>query len=83
MRLDEIKKENLPSVETLTPSEIAKHHKVPLRQIISQMKKGIRVEYEHAKDYKTAREIALDHLKELPDYYTRLAKMEKQGKKNG
>jgi len=38
---------------------------------------GIRVEMEHTKNARLAKEIAMDHLKEIPDYYTRLAKMEK------
>lgn len=46
-----------------------------------ELKKGIEVEYEHTSDRDTAKRIALDHLAEIPDYYTRLAKMEKQGKK--
>lgn len=33
---------------------------------------GIAVEMEHTNDRKKSREIALDHLKETPDYYTRL-----------
>ena len=38
---------------------------------------GMGVEMEHTDDPKVALEIAMDHLKELPDYYTRLDKMEK------
>jgi hypothetical protein len=37
---------------------------------------GIEVELEHTPDEETAKRIALDHLAELPDYYTRLRKME-------
>jgi len=44
-----------------------------------QIVKGIEVEMEHTKDPKVALEIAMDHLKELPDYYTRLDAMEKEG----
>jgi hypothetical protein len=47
-----------------------------------QLKLGIEIEKEHSKvvkgDMKKIRQIALDHLKELPDYYTRLKKMEKE-----
>lgn len=42
---------------------------------------GIKVEMEHTPDPALAKKIALDHLAELPDYYTRLAKMEREGKK--
>jgi hypothetical protein len=42
-----------------------------------QLKKGIEVEKEHTESEEEAKKIALDHLAEIPDYYTRLAKMEK------
>lgn len=52
----------------------------PLPQFDSeQILKGIEVELEHTKDPKVALEIAMDHLMELPDYYTRLEAMEQQG----
>lgn len=37
---------------------------------------GIKVEMEHTKNKAIAKRIALDHLAELKDYYTRLKKME-------
>jgi hypothetical protein len=43
-----------------------------------QLEKGIEVELEHTEDRSLAREIAMDHLKEIPDYYDRLEKMEKE-----
>jgi hypothetical protein len=60
-----------------------------------QLKMGIAVEREHGdhdrttdlfkqKDSKNTKQfakIAKAHLKEIPDYYTRLAKMEKEGKR--
>ncbi|NIQ07559.1 MAG: hypothetical protein GWO20_18125 [Candidatus Korarchaeota archaeon] len=42
---------------------------------------GIEVEYEHTSNKELSERIALDHLAELPDYYTRLKKMEEEGKK--
>lgn len=42
---------------------------------------GVKVEQEHTKDKATALEIAMDHLAEIPDYYTRLLKMEDAAKK--
>lgn len=42
-----------------------------------QLKVGTRVEMEHTSDRAVAREIAMDHLTESPDYYRALAKMEK------
>lgn len=50
-----------------------------------QLKKGIAVEMEHTGDLPehealaVAEKIARDHLKELPDYYDKLEKMEKRG----
>lgn len=44
-----------------------------------QILKGIEVEMEHTDDPRVALEIAMDHLEELPDYYTRLDTMEKEG----
>ena len=62
--------------KTLTPHELANLHDVPVKDIINQLRKGIKVELEHTSDKSLAKEIALDHLKELPDYYTKLHKME-------
>lgn len=45
---------------------------------LQQLIMGIEVELEHTKDKMTALEIATDHLEEIPDYYTRLLKMEKE-----
>jgi len=39
---------------------------------------GVKVEMEHTKDKKLAKEIALDHLAELPNYYSKLQKIEPQ-----
>lgn len=62
--------------KTLDINEIAKKHKVSVETIEKQLSKGIKVELEHTSSKDVAREIALDHLGELPDYYTRLAKAE-------
>lgn len=64
--------------KTLTPEAIANKHKVSIDVILSQLEKGIKVEMEHTSKESVAREIALDHLMELPDYYTKLAKVEKE-----
>ena len=63
-------------VKTPTPSAIAKKHGVDVDMIIQQLRKGVKVELEHTPDKMTAMEIALDHLNELPDYYSKLADME-------
>ena len=46
----------------------------------NELAMGIKVEMEHTTDPEVAKKIALDHLSEIPDYYTRLAKMEKEAK---
>lgn len=47
----------------------------------TQLKRGIKVEHEHTGNRILAKKIAKDHLVEFPDYYTRLAKMERQAEK--
>ena len=41
-----------------------------------ELSKGTEVETEHTPDRTTSKRVALDHLAEIPDYYTRLKKME-------
>ena len=41
-----------------------------------ELKMGIEVEYEHTSSEIIAKRIALDHLSECDDYYTKLKKME-------
>lgn len=57
---------------------------------LSEFTRGLNIELEHGSkdrqtnvtgnDGKLTGEIALAHLKEIPDYYTRLSKMEKVAK---
>lgn len=49
---------------------------LPSEHCLRQVFKGIQVEMEHTDDPSVALEIALDHLAEFPDYYTRLEGME-------
>ena len=44
---------------------------------LKQLEMGIEIEMEHTKNQKLAEKIALDHLYEDPEYYTKLKKMEK------
>jgi hypothetical protein len=60
-----------------TPEQLAKKHKVSVEKIETQLKKGIKVEKEHTNDVDIAKQIASQHLDELPDYYDRLQKVEK------
>lgn len=59
---------------TLNARMLAAKHNVPVKHILDQLKKGIQVEKEHTTYGQTAREIALDHLAEDPNYYTKLKK---------
>jgi hypothetical protein len=43
-----------------------------------ELKMGIEVEYEHTTSKCLSTRIALDHLAEIPDYYTRLKRMEEE-----
>jgi len=56
--------------------DIAKKHKVSLDKIKYQLRKGEKVEKEHTDDDKKAKEIAMDHLYEDPNYYSKLKKIE-------
>jgi hypothetical protein len=49
--------------------------------IKDELEKGIDVELEHTPKKEIAKEIAKDHLDEIPDYYTRLIKMEEEAMK--
>lgn len=68
--------------DEISAEDIAKKHRVNIKDINAQIKKGIKVEMEHVDDEDLAREISLDHLFEIPDYYTRLDKMENEAKKD-
>jgi hypothetical protein len=43
-----------------------------------QLAQGIQVEMEHTRNKALAKEIAKDHLAEIPDYYTKLIEMERK-----
>ena len=62
--------------KTKSLDKIAKKHKVSVEYLEKQLKKGIKIEMEHTTDKGEAEIIALHHLEEIPDYYTRLYKME-------
>jgi hypothetical protein len=68
--------------DKLTVQDIADKFSVPVSQIKKQLEMGKKVEHEHTKDMNKAIEISMDHLSEFPDYYTRLAKMEKEAEKH-
>jgi hypothetical protein len=57
--------------------DLAELHGVSIDLIKDQLRKGIEIEYEHTNDPDISREISIDHIAEIPDYYDRLIKMEK------
>jgi len=62
--------------------DVGKHSDTPIDKFDpKEIEMGIKVEMEHTKDKDEAIEIAKDHLSEIPDYYTRLKKMEAGAKK--
>ena len=61
--------------------QIAKKHRLDVSFVKNQLEMGIPIEHEHTKDKDLATDIALQHLDEIPDYYTRLKKMESDAKK--
>ena len=64
-----------------TVEAIAKKHRLDVSFIQKQLDMGEPIEHEHTKDHELAMDIALQHLDEIPDYYTRLKKMETSDKK--
>lgn len=65
-----------------TVEDVAKKHDVSVSEIKKELDKGADIELEHTKSEAKSKEIALDHLYEFPDYYTRLEKMEKDAEKD-
>jgi hypothetical protein len=77
-KLDDLKSERLSlpeselNVSTLSIPELVKLHNTTEQQIINELMQGIKIEMEHTNNLAVAKEIALDHLKEDPKYYTKL-----------
>ncbi len=68
--------------DKLSIQDIADKFGVSVSKIKHELEMGKKVEHEHTKNMAKATEIAMDHLSEFPDYYTRLAKMEKEAEKH-
>lgn len=66
--------------DKLDIDSIAEKHNVSVDQINKQVEMGTKIEREHTDSDKIAREIALDHLTEDPEYYTKLKKMETESR---
>lgn len=68
--------------DKMSIKDIADKFDVSVDNIEKEIEMGVKVELEHTDSKKIAKEIAMDHLTEIPDYYTRLKKMEKEGEKD-
>jgi hypothetical protein len=57
-------------------TDIANKHKVDIDDLMKEFAEGVKVEMEHTDDIEVAKEIAMDHLAEDPNYYTKLKRIE-------
>jgi hypothetical protein len=70
--------DNIPGglAKGMTLNDIAKHHNISPQTLKNEFIKGYAIEREHTTDVDIAKEIALDHLYEDPNYYSKLSKIE-------
>lgn len=73
---------NSKAIRSAMKGVAAKAGKKPADVDQQELAKGVKVEQEHTQHPQIAKRIATDHLVEIPDYYTRLDKMEAQAKKS-
>jgi len=73
-----VKEDKIPGglAKGMNLSDIAKHHNISPQTLKNEFIKGYAVEREHTTDVEIAKEIALDHLYEDPNYYSKLTKIE-------
>lgn len=62
--------------DNVTLEDLSEKHGVSISHIVNQLSKGIKVEMEHTERALEALDIAIDHIFEDPNYYTKLSKME-------
>jgi hypothetical protein len=67
--------------DKMTPKKIADKFDIDVKDVKKQIEYGKCIECEHTDDEEKAKEIATDHVSEIPDYYDRLYKMEKAAEK--
>jgi DNA invertase Pin-like site-specific DNA recombinase len=66
------RKINVTLTIAATPKQIAKKYGVSLSQVLRKLNKGIKTEMEHTKNRQVAMKIAIDHLLEDFDYYSKV-----------
>lgn len=52
--------------------DVSSKHKIDIKKLEKELELGIKDEMEHTNDKKIAKEIAIDHLWKVPNYYTKL-----------
>ena len=67
--------------DKMSKKDIADKFNVTIQKVEKELSMGTKVEMEHVNSKGLAKEIAMDHLVEIPDYYTRLKKMETEATK--
>ena len=71
-------------IEDITEEGLSVERKVGPKDVDpEELAMGIEVEHEHTDKDELAEKISLDHLAEIPDYYTRLKEMEEQADAEG
>lgn len=68
--------ESLNTVKTPSAQKLATKYKMSVSDMNKLIAQGAKVEKEHTKNDKDAAQIARDHIKERPDYYVKLKKIE-------
>ena len=66
------RKINVTLTIAATPRQIARKYGVSLSSVLQKLNKGIRVEMEHTRNRQVAMKIAIDHLLEDIDYYSKV-----------
>ena len=56
--------------DNMTPEDLAKKHDVDVSEIKKEIGIGTQIEMEHTDSESEAKEIAMDHIAEYPDYYS-------------
>ena len=83
--IDEPLDDKLPggNADNMSLKDMAQRHDIDIHKLIDQLLMGLKIEMEHTDNPLISMEIAMDHLYEIPDYYTRLISMEDLADKQG
>lgn len=67
-----MKKIHVTLIQAATPRQIARKYGVNLSEVTRRLQKGVKIELEHTKNRQVAMKIAIDHLLEDLNYYSRV-----------